>query len=212
MFLFELRSFLGRNFFQEKPNLTKNNSNFLHLGCGNKKIENWVNADFFADLKFWKLKKNRPDWMVDLRFPLNCDDNVWDGIFSEHTLEHLYPIDVLNLLTELYRTMKPGAWLRISVPDLKKYLDYYNKKQNERTFSQWSTGCEAIRALTQNFGHISVWDAELLGSLLEKAGFVKIEEVTFGQGTEQLLIHDKEERKWESLYMEAQKPQIAAPS
>jgi predicted SAM-dependent methyltransferase len=207
LFLFEARSFVGRSIFQKKPKLKNNEKNLLHLGCGNKKIENWVNADFFADLKFWKIQKNRPDWMLDLRYPLNCEDNVWDGVFSEHTLEHLYPIDGFNLLKELHRTMKPGSWLRITVPDLKKYINYYNHKQGDRAFLQWSTGCEAIRALTQNFGHISVWDVELLGLTLEKIGFVNVKEVSFKQGTVPMLIHDKEDRKWESLYMEAQKPQ-----
>lgn len=118
---FEIRSLYGRNLHSKKPILSKDNLNLLlnllHLGCGSNKFENWVNADFFQDLKFWKQDKNRPDWMLDLRFPLNCDDCVWDGVFTEHRLERLYPVQVLNLLKELNRTMKPGAWLRITVPD-----------------------------------------------------------------------------------------------
>jgi predicted SAM-dependent methyltransferase len=203
---FESIGLYGRLFLSRKPRLRQNEPNFLHLGCGGNKIENWVNADFFMGLKFWKNYHDRPDWMLDLRFPLNCDNNIWDGVFSEHTLEHLYPDRALNLLKELYRTMKPGAWLRITVPDLKKYINFYSRKEGDREFLQWNSGCEAIRALSQNWGHVSLWDSELLGRFLAESGFVKIQEVSFKEGADRVLLQDLEARKWETLYMEAQKP------
>ena len=97
---FEIRSLYGRTFYSKRPILKKNGNNLLHLGCGANSLDKWINADFFQDLKFWKKSNNRPDWMLDLRFPLHCDDNVWDGVFSEHTLEHLYSDQVLNLLKD----------------------------------------------------------------------------------------------------------------
>ncbi|PLZ90674.1 hypothetical protein CEN44_10295 [Fischerella muscicola CCMEE 5323] len=157
-------------------------------------------------IKFWQTSAKNPDWMLDLRFPLNCDDNVWDGVFSEHTLEHLYPDQVLQLLKELYRTIKPGAWLRISVPDLKKYVKYYCGEEVHELFNRWQTGCEAIRTLTQDYGHLSVWDNTLLAKFFKEAGFINIQEVSFMQGTDKLLLMDQQDRAWESLYMEAQKP------
>jgi SAM-dependent methyltransferase len=144
--------------------------------------------------------------MIDLRFPLKCDDNVWDGVFSEHTLEHLYPNQALALIKELHRTMKPGAWLRISVPNLEKYVDYYSGKPSDELFKQWESGCEAICFLTQGSIHYSVWDSKFLGFFLEKAGFINIRKVEFMQGTDPEIIKELASRKWESLYMEAQKP------
>ena len=202
---FEIRSLFGRFFYFKPPKLKKNNKNLLNLCCGTNKFEGWVNADFLKDLKFWNRSNKQIDWMLDLRLPLNCDDNVWDGVFSEHTLEHLYPMQVLNLLKELNRTMKPGAWLRITVPDLKKYVNYYCKKEADEKFYKWSTGCEAIRCLTQNYVHLSVWDSELLGHFLQESGFVNVQEVSFMEGTDKLLLKDSEDRKWETLYVEAQK-------
>ena len=210
LFDFELKSLIGRRFFSKKPTLRLEN-NFLHLGSGSNKISDWVNADFFA-LKIWNWKKypNKPDWMIDLRYPLNCDDNVWDGVLTEHTLEHLDPVHVLKLLKELHRTMKPGAWLRISVPDLKKYVNYYQGQAvDEKFIANWSTGCEAIRDLTQYYDHLSVWDRELMERFLQEVGFANIQEVSFKQGTDVRLLHDRIERKWESLYMEAQKKRYA---
>jgi len=202
---FEIRSLYGRTFYSKNPTLKKDGENLLHLGCGGNKLENWTNADFFKDLKFWKKSKNRPDWMLDLRFPLNCNDHVWDGVFSEHTLEHLYPNQVLNLLKELNRTIKPGAWIRISVPDLSKYISFYCQEKVDKTFDKWSMGSEAIRSLTQNYGHLSVWDSQLLCRFLQKSGFVNAKEVSFMEGTDKLLLQDSISRQWESLYVEAQK-------
>lgn len=201
---FEFISLCGRLIFHKKPILTTDN-NLLHLGSGSNKFDGWVNADFYSGIKFWKKYKNRPDWMLDLRYPLNCNDNVWDGVFSEHTLEHLYPNQALSLLKELYRTMREGAWLRISVPDLAKYVDFYCDKQIDETFKLWPTGCEAIRSLTQNWIHLSVWDSKLLLRFLQEAGFMNVREVGFREGTDSNLLKDNEDRLWESLYMEAQK-------
>jgi hypothetical protein len=93
----------------------------LNLGCGQNGQEGYVNADFFR-------LRNRGAcpgfWGVDRRYPLHCPDNHWAGVFTEHTLEHLHPAHVLALLRELHRTMQPGAWLRIVVPDLSRYVDY----------------------------------------------------------------------------------------
>ncbi|MFM6082736.1 MAG: class I SAM-dependent methyltransferase, partial [Dolichospermum sp.] len=168
----------------------------------------WINADFFS-LGFRNIfKKNtsKPDWMLDLRFPLNCDDDVWDGVFTEHTLEHLYPDQALRLLQELYRTMKPGSWIRITVPDLRKYVDHYYGQKIHEKFDRWETGCEAIRSLSQDYFHLSLWDSEFLGKCLNDLGFINVKQVSFRQGTDISLLKDKEEREWESLYMEAQKP------
>jgi predicted SAM-dependent methyltransferase len=196
---FELRSLYGRILQNRKPPLNRSSKNLLHLGCGGNEIQGWINADFFSF-------KRKLDWMLDLRYPLNCDDNVWDVVFTEHTLEHLYPDRVASLLKELYRTMKPGAWIRISVPDLQKYVSYYCHQEVDAEFAQFRTGCEAIRTLTQGSIHLSVWDSQLLKNFLESAEFINVQEVSFGKGTDRLSIQDMESRAWETLYMEAQKP------
>ena len=206
LLFFETISFYGRTFLSNPPKLNTNNQNYLHLGCGINKLEGWINADFFSGLKPWKKDNNKPDWMLDLRFPLKCVDNIWDGVFTEHTLEHLYPNQTLALLNELHRTMKRGAWIRITVPDVEKYVEYYQHKEGHQKFYIWQTGCEAIHAITQKWGHKSVWDSKLLERFLQEAGFVNIKKVSFRQGTDKLLLQARQERMRETLYMEAQKP------
>ena len=209
---FELTGLFSRTFFQRKPGIRKGEKNLLHLGCGKTKFEGWVNADFFGGFKPWKRYDHKPDWMLDLRFPLNCANDIWAGVFTEHTIEHLRPAHAQNLLDELNRTLKPGAWIRITVPDLKKYINYYKGDEVHERFLKWQTGCEAIGSLTQDHGHLSVWDSTLLSRYLANAGFINMKEVAFMQGTEKLLLKDRQDREWETLYMEAQKPLNAVKS
>ena len=204
---FEMKSFVGRHLFNKQPKISKSTKKYLHLGCGDVYIDNFVNADFFSVL--WILRKNmkKPDWMLDLRYPLNCPDNTWDGVFTEHTIEHLYSNQVYYLLTELYRTMKDGAIIRITVPDLKKYIEFYTKDFQNISQSDfpYKSGAEAIGNLTQNFSHHSVWDAELLAEIMKDIGFCDIQERKFKEGKNTFLLIEKEERKWETLYIEGLK-------
>ncbi len=200
---FELMSVVGRLFLSRKPLVIASEYKLLNLGCGDSPFNGWINADFF-NVRFWKFFKSL--WMLDMRYPLRCESNYWDGIFTEHTVEHLYPTESRYLFKELYRTLKKGCWLRISVPDLRKYIDYYLGRPVDKKFERWPGGAEALRSLTQNWGHHSVWDERLLALFLRQAGFINVKKVGFREGTDKRLLVDKEERKWESLYMEAQKP------
>jgi predicted SAM-dependent methyltransferase len=108
------------------------------------------------------------------------------------------------MLKEIFRVLKPGAWLRINVPDLKRAVDFYNGKIE---IPNYKYRAEAIGNLTQNWGHHSVWDEELLSKALELHGFVKIKKVEFGvEGTDKRLIKEEEVRKHETLVIEGQKP------
>ena len=202
--VFEMISFFGRLFMGSKPPLHTDKPNLLNVGCAVTTFSDWINADFFRFNILTGKKMAQLDWMLDLRYPLNCLSNVWDGVFCEHTIEHLYPLHVFNFLQELHRTMKPGAWLRLSVPDLEKYVSYYSGDVPHENYYQWSTGCEAICYLTQNYHHKSVWDANLLGRYLETAGFKNVARTGFRKGTDERLLKDREARMWETLYMEAQ--------
>jgi predicted SAM-dependent methyltransferase len=179
VFLFEMKSFIGRTFFNSKPQLRDDQPNFLNLGCSSTIIDNWTNADFYDLRSLLSLKSGKsfsqPNWFVDLRYPLNCDNDVWDGIFTEHTLEHLYPTQALKLIDELFRTMKSGAWLRITVPDLNKYVNFYKGEEVDKEFNfRWKTGCEAMRSLTQDYYHSSLWNSELLSRCLEDSRFINV--------------------------------------
>jgi len=205
LLVFELYSLIGRNLFRTKPILFKE-QNYLNLGCGNNLIDGFINADFFY--KTWKKTNLKKQWMLDLRYSLICDDETFDGIYSEHTLEHLTYETADSLLKELYRTLKKDKIIRITVPDCDKYVKYYigdYKNVNSRFNKTFESKCQAMNHLTQNSGHLSIWCFEEIKGALEKAGFVDVKEMNFAESQDLNLTNDIEDRKWETVYVEAKK-------
>jgi hypothetical protein len=92
--------------------------------------------------------------------------------------------------------MKKSSWLRICVPGLDQSLS--QQKQGR-------TKAEIIYSLTQNWGHLSVWDADLMTEVLNDAGFTTVRIVDFMQGTDKQLLQDSQGRQSGSLYVEVQK-------
>lgn len=78
----------------------------LHLGCGNNKLEGYVNCDISSDVK--------PDKIVDLEKKLPFKDNSVDEIITNHTLEHIK--NFMGLMEEIYRVCKNEAIIKIRVP------------------------------------------------------------------------------------------------
>ena len=70
-------------------------------------------------------------------------------------------------------------------------------------FKTFNSGCECIWNLTQNWGHVSCWNFEILRTSLLNAGFKNVKKSLFKNGDNQKLLIDLEHREWESLYVEA---------
>ncbi len=202
---FELLAAFGRLFLRRRPpDVEVGGVRLLNIGSGLRPLAGWVNADFFR-WPFWRTPVGY--WPVDLRYPLPCRDDHWDGAFTEHTLEHLAAHDARSLLHEILRTLRPGAWLRVVVPDLALYVNYYLGGVSDPLFSaRWPQRADALWALTQNYGHRSLWDAGSACAALREAGFADVRAVRFGEGTDRRLVCDAPERRWESLYVEGRKP------
>jgi hypothetical protein len=93
IFAFELTSLVGRLLMSKYPPKQKGKQS-LNVGSSYLTISNWVNLDFFDPLSFFRKSKRSPNWRADLRHPLKCKDNYWSGVFCEHVLEHLTPLEV----------------------------------------------------------------------------------------------------------------------
>ncbi len=192
---FALRSRLGRAL---SPRRRSPKNPFIHIGCGANLLTGFDNLDFYA-MRFWAARHIGHD----LRYPLPYADASFDGAFSEHTLEHLYVGDAERLLREIRRVLKPGSVARIAVPDLGRYVAFYNGAPSDPEFAQFGSGCEAIWSLTQYWGHLSCWDAVRLVAALGEAGFSGAAQATFRNGRDARLLQDTPARHWETLYVEA---------
>lgn len=85
--------------------------NNYNLGCGNNKIEGYINVD--------KESTYNPDKIMDLEvFPWDIKSNSADKVVLTHVLEHLgtNPEDFLNVMKELYRITRPFGEIEITVP------------------------------------------------------------------------------------------------
>ena len=204
VFRFEYRSWFGEAFLKRGPP-PPDRPNYLQLGCGPNFHAGFVNADFYVTRLF--SRKRRPDWMVDLRKPLKCPDNWFDGLFTEHVLEHLQPADARHILEECLRILKPGAVARISVPDTRKFVMAYQGQEDQSGLPyRYPERADYLAALTQKHGHQSVWDEDNLSRVLGDVGFANIRVEDFRVGRNPDLLVDHEDRRAESLFIEAEKP------
>lgn len=82
----------------------------LNLGCGNRKIEGWINAD--------RSKECNPDvlWEAEGAWPWKTDSV--DEVILNHSLEHMGETTggFLYIIGQLYRVCKDGAKIQINVP------------------------------------------------------------------------------------------------
>lgn len=188
--------------------------NYLDVGCGPKLHAQFVNLDYL-----W-----RPgiDVCWDVTRGLPFRDGRFQGIFSEHCLEHFPPELGLALLREMRRVLAPGGHIRLVVPDAEQYLRAYLShlaqdglqrfpyESAERSQPGWRPLTSVNRVFYQDrsspFGHRVMFDYDLLAHWLADAGFVQISKSLFNHGRDPSLVIDSPERACESLYVEATAP------
>lgn len=79
----------------------------LNLGCGRKYLDGYVNCDAVASVQ--------TDKVFDLnRTPYPFEPESVDEILMDNVLEHLE--DVVSVMEELHRILKPGGTATIIVP------------------------------------------------------------------------------------------------
>jgi predicted SAM-dependent methyltransferase len=177
---------------------------YLNVGCGFNTNNNMVNLDYV-----WHRGVDIC-WDVTKRLP--WQDGTMKGVFTEHCLEHI-PFDACAFaITEFRRILQPGASVRIVVPDGELYIDLYRKAKAGESIEfpyqapREVTPMMCVNRIFQEFTHVFIYDADTLGLLLRRAGFVDIKRETYLHGRDATLLLDTKARAVESLYMEASVP------
>jgi predicted SAM-dependent methyltransferase len=188
----------------------------LQLGSGRNHLEGWLNTDFLAKHpRFVYLNVSRT-------FPL--PSNIFERIYSEHLIEHLFQADGETMLAESFRVLKPGGRIRLETPDLQKISNLYavREKDDAREYCQWHhrefgnknyppTICFAINNIMRNWDHRFLYDQEMLQLVLSRAGFRDIKPYAWNE-TEDPEFRNISQRKgvaateYETLVMEGTKP------
>lgn len=155
-------------------NLKKQKNIFLEIGSGGKKgVNGWVTIDLISGA----------DIIHDVRKGIPLPENSVDKIYSSHVLEHIPFKDLIILLNEMYRVLKKGGELSVSVPDASLFINsYVNKKrfQPEGGFyppAVVDTGSfiDQINYIAyMNQEHKYLFDKENLVNTLKKIPFKKV--------------------------------------
>jgi predicted SAM-dependent methyltransferase len=198
----------NRSFQATRPDVQA--ARYLDLGCGPNGHAGFVNADFN-----WLPGVNLC-WDITRRLPF--EDHRFEGVFTEHCLEHLPVKTAESVLRECKRLMRPGSTIRIVVPDAELYLTVYVRRLNGEDVAFPYDGQIQYEGITSPvldvnrifyqdrespYGHWFIYDFAFLRQLLERVGFSDITRCAFGVGRNADLVADTPSRAVESLYAEA---------
>jgi predicted SAM-dependent methyltransferase len=112
----------------------------LHSGSGVQFFDNCLNTDFLTLIDpSGATTEPGGMYLIDgsyaylhhdatKRFPLETDTFHW--AYSEHFIEHLEPEMGVRWLRQMRRLTKPGGVIRVSTPDLRKYIAGYVDPDN----------------------------------------------------------------------------------
>ncbi len=174
----------------------------LNWGCGNTGAPGWVNSDI----------KDGPgiDLSCDIRAGLPVDDDTFDYVASVHALPMISFPDLVPVLRELRRTIKPDGVLRLVLPDVDKGIAAYLAGDR----SHFLVPDDDVRSLGGKFvvhmlwygWSVTLFTADFIEELLEKAGFRAIAHCKLGQTSSRWPeIVELDNRESESLFVEAVK-------
>lgn len=103
----------------------------IDLGCGNKREEGWIAVDLPGNYS-----GKAPDVAADLR-KLPFDDDYADEARAIHVIEHFQPWEVLAVVREWVRVLKPGAEIAIECPCLDKIVKLMDVPMIEPQYTMW---------------------------------------------------------------------------
>jgi SAM-dependent methyltransferase len=95
----------------------------LNWGCGDHTLPGWINSDR------WHL--GGVDLVCDIREGLPLESDSIDYAVSIHALPEIAYEEVVPALRELRRVLKPGATLRLALPDLERNIEAYRRGDRE---------------------------------------------------------------------------------
>jgi predicted SAM-dependent methyltransferase len=141
----------------------------LHLGCGDKHLDGWVNIDH----------QELPgvDVVADVTKGLRFSNA--EAVYAEHFLEHLPILAVLDFFQECHRVLGDGGVLRLSTPNLDwVWLTHYRLEANADEKTAMAVN---LNRAFHGWEHQFLWNQEILARALEACGFTGLSWHRYGQ-------------------------------
>ncbi len=195
----------------------------LHVGCRNQLLPGWLNVDITERVSavgtdvgttgLRRLDSGAYFLRHDASQPFPLESGAFQKIFSEHMIEHLTLSHGAKWLTEMFRVLAPGGVLRLSTPDLGKYVEgyldpesrFYKAHREQLMDEHFGVPARKSWMLNQIFmlwEHRWIYDFEEIIYAGQQAGFrradIRRREYRLGA----LSGLDQPSRRDESLYVE----------
>ena len=200
---------------------------YLEIAAGRLKSDEWIGV---RDVPTRDPNVMQYD-MTNLPME-GIEDNTFEGVYSEHFIEHIYKYQGIDFFKEMFRVLKPGGVIRTIWPpyefveklvsnekltEKEEYFveHYYGHFVSKRNFAPSGFTHKskreqcALGLLYQNGEHRCVWSIKDLKQELENIGFVNIKEQQYQEsdfGPFKNLEYKCEVRKAHSAIVEAFKP------
>jgi len=206
----------------------------IHAGCARSLEPGWFNTDrnpirerggreaelgrlslIDGELYFFRHDSTEPYPVADASF---------DWAYSEHFIEHLTLDEGIAWLTEIARLLRPGGLVRVTTPDLRRYINAYVDPE-EPFYEENRKVLAALRRfkgqgipdrrgwmvnnIFYNWQHRWIYDFGEVKHALMTAGFdpESVTERSVSEGAvAEVAKLDAPGRAFESIYVEARRP------
>lgn len=98
----------------------------LNLGCGDKILPGYINVDVVSERA-----GNKPDFVTDIRSLPGIPDSFADEVLAVHVVEHLWRWEVLDVLREWCRVLKPGGKMVLECPNLRSACEEFLRNDDK---------------------------------------------------------------------------------
>jgi SAM-dependent methyltransferase len=147
----------------------------LNLGCGDKILPGYVNVDVAPSRA-----GHKPDVLCDLHRLAPFEDGSADEILAVHVIEHFWRWEVVGVLREWMRVLKPDAPLILECPNLQSACEEFLRDPETGS----GPGPEGQRTMWVFYGdprwqdplmvHRWGYTPRSLARVMEQAGLVEI--------------------------------------
>jgi len=174
----------------------------LNWGCGSWAEPGWINSDV----------KDGPgiDLSCDIREGLPLESDSIDYAVSIHALPEVPYPELVPVLRELRRVLKPGGVLRLALPDLDKAIAAYQRGDRDYFLvpdtDARSIGAKFVLQMIWYGYSRTLFTHDFAEELLADAGFRRVDRCRYRETAStfpEIVVLDNRER--ESLFVEAVK-------